>query len=1176
MKSSNELPLVFQSRRPKRGFALIVTLSLMILLTVIAVGLLTLSSISLRSASQGHAMQIARSNARLAMMLAIGDLQKLTGKDTRITARADILTASHPPVLGVWKSWEGTDHELRGSNAGRPVSPGNYQTVKDGRFLRWLVSGDPASLNKSGVLPSTVKSPTSVALLGENSVGTSTNLQVHLSPITMNQNGRKGSYAWWVGGENQKARLPNFPIVAPATPAEWAGVSKSNSMVDPLPFKLDSLLKTPAIAGKALNLKQADLIEPAPGARTSVKHFHDLSTVSVGLLTNAATGGWRKDLSLFTENYGLLGSSGLPLFRISPDVDNSCSIPNGSTSNIRPSKSILYPWSDYRGTASVRAIYQHGAVASWENLKDYALLYQTASPFSIAARSVRNDGPGSVPADTYYNFLHKVRILPVIARVQWVFSHSAGPPAAPPAGSPPNPPGSLSPRLLVTPVITLWNPYNVRINCATGFKIRIPKPLPPVLQYTVNGKAYTKYRSLTKGSINYSQLPDVALSEGTTQFFYAIDNGFSLNPGQTRVYSPTSATAIASSSAELPMTPGFRKTGGHYFTVLDDNNKPVVAPASSTFKAAAKFDNAYADAANGVGIYLDMVSNSDGATHLVYRMVLTPAVAALAYPKLDNLAEASSLTQAQSAPVPFLSTMFGARLASNTHIPAKGFLQTSPLVNFTAMGGKDVAEPTIQRHYGGTNHPVNSPFDYSFVAHTGFDSYFPNVSGESGYIVSGFTSGNGLSRCIAAEIPTRPLASLGELQHWDLRYENPIPPYSFNIIGNSDATPLIPANSVVNSGDGGLATNLQHDDAYCANHVLFDDWFFSSIAAGSPNGFGRAGLLSLQKPYSDFVSEVAPLPNRQYKPLPEDAAFARISAANANALYTKNVNHANAWKNVASRLEVEGMFNVNSTSVTAWRALLGHAREQKTPYTDGSGTTALSGAADHAVSRSTIAGDVKAGSAGVSGGFSASSEFAGYRQLDAGLLDALAQKIVDQVRRRGPFLSLSEFINRQLSSGDLALAGTIQAALNEMAKDSATNFYSGLIGALDAPPGKKYAATDPAPVGTSEYKFPAAAEGISVYGVPGWTRQADILRPLAPILSARDDTFVIRAYGDSRDAADKVIARAVCEVAVRRSRSYCDPTEAADLASPAVRPINQNFGRRYETISFRWLSPAEI
>ena len=59
-----------------RGFALVVTLSLMILLTLIAVGLLTLSSIALRSSSEESAMATVRANARLAMMLALGDLQK--------------------------------------------------------------------------------------------------------------------------------------------------------------------------------------------------------------------------------------------------------------------------------------------------------------------------------------------------------------------------------------------------------------------------------------------------------------------------------------------------------------------------------------------------------------------------------------------------------------------------------------------------------------------------------------------------------------------------------------------------------------------------------------------------------------------------------------------------------------------------------------------------------------------------------------------------------------------------------------------------------------------------------------------------------------------------------------------------------------------------------------------
>lgn len=107
-----------------------VTLSLMILLTVIAVGLLTLSSISLRASSQGEAMAAAKVNARMALMLAIGELQRQTGPDTRVTARADVLDGSNPPVLGAWKSWEGSDHETSGIYAARPVSPGDYAAKK--------------------------------------------------------------------------------------------------------------------------------------------------------------------------------------------------------------------------------------------------------------------------------------------------------------------------------------------------------------------------------------------------------------------------------------------------------------------------------------------------------------------------------------------------------------------------------------------------------------------------------------------------------------------------------------------------------------------------------------------------------------------------------------------------------------------------------------------------------------------------------------------------------------------------------------------------------------------------------------------------------------------------------------------------------------------------------------
>jgi hypothetical protein len=1144
-----------------RGFALVITLSLMVLLTVLVTGLLGLSSIALRSGGRGELAAQARANARMALMIAIGELQKQAGPDTRVTARADILDENNPPVLGVWKSWEGSNHDSQG----RPISPGNYKSAKDRRFLAWLASGDQKSI------PDTTDRKGSVALLGPRTVGVGSGrgkLQIHLEPEEINDVTGKGGFAWWIGGENQKARLPVPHAPEGNGAADWAVVAKSHSVANPTPFRMDQLLADAAPAAKAISLGQGDFVSTKGDLKVSQEFFHDLSTTSVGLLTNTATGGWRKDLSLVTENWNSLSNSNLPFFRQTPVKDIVSSKP--TSGNPTAAKSMIYPWSSYRGDSNSPPIYRHGPVSSWENLVDYATTYKRVSS-GASGKSRLARGNTSVAIDdtgNTFNFLHRVRILPIVARVQWVFSHSSGPPVV---TNPPAPAGSLEARLLLTPVVTIWNPYSVEIT-SPALSFSIPKPLPAALQYTVNGAKNPTYNSLTAGSINNT--PSLATSGNLV---YNIPTEFPLKPGETRVFSPAANNVVAVSATPLALIQGYRGTGGHYFQVKDSAGQVAVAPASATIKADAKFDTAYNDGNQGVGIYLDM--SIAGRRHLVYRMIYTPAIANEVYKPLTQLAE-TTLGAVQTTPEPFMSTVFGARMASKTHIPAKGFVQSSPLVNYTAMGAKDLIESTIQRHYGGTSHPVNSPFDYSFIKHAGgADNKLPNASDTSGrgYIVTGFNKSDGLSRCIIAEIPTRPLISLGELQNWDLRYENPIPPYAFNLIGNSDASPLLPPGAVVNSADASLAVNLQHDDSYCANHLLFDDWFFSSIAP-DPSSFGPTGGRNQQKTFTDFVAGIEPLDNRAYRPIERDSAFAAADSKNADQLFKDHVAKAEGYRSIASRLEVDGMFNVNSTSVTAWRALLGHARNQRVPYVQESGagwSVDLSGEVDHPFSRFTIAGDVEAGKSGSSGGFREASEFAGYRLLDDEVIEKFAEKIVEQVRARGPFLSLAEFVNRQLSSGDLALAGAIQSALNELAKSSSTNPYKEIHSYLDLT-GTPQAVAVPVRAAEAEYRFPAAAAGYLAYGVPGWTRQADVLRPLAPILSARDDTFTIRAHGDARDKDGNIVSRAVCEAVVRRTRDYVDPRDAADFANAPVAPLNKTFGRRFEMVSFRWLSPSEI
>lgn len=1154
-------------RKTPRGFTLVITISLLVLLTMVAVGVLSLSSVTLRQSSYQNDYATARSNARLSLMLALGALQKEAGADTRVTARADILDKINPPVLGVWKSWEGSDHTLTGAMQGRPVSPGNYKSAKNQRFLRWLTSHAVNQPGDSATVPDTSMNAQSIPLVGPQTVGQGVgrdSLQIHIPPsnITINP-AKNGGFAWYVSGENQKAHIPETYEPANDNAAGWAVMAKSHAVADPEVFRLEALRNDPTQVEKITSLDQIDLVAGQGDTLASMEFFHDLSPWSKGLLTNTATGGWRKDLSLFTENFSSIGSGSLPLFRASPTTDVLCSLPAGS--NTRASKSMLYPWAAYRGDGSVVPIYQFGAVCSWENLKDYATFYKKLS--SSGSRMVlSNSTPNSIAIDdtaNAYAFIHKVRAIPVIARIQWVFSHWAGPATAV-TGQPAPPAGSLQPRLLLTPIITMWNPYNVEITSSPALSFSIPRPLPAALKYTVNGIVSPGYNALMAGATNNTP----ALST-TASLRYNIAAAFTLKPGETRVFSPQSTSPIAATEiSELAV--GYRSKGGHFFPVLNSSGQPMAVSDSSTIKADAKFDTSYNDGSIGVGIYLDM--SISGRRHLVYRMVYPPAVANQVYPPLTQMAQ-STLSASVTNPTPFMSTMFGARMASNTHIAAKGFVQSSPLVNYTAMGGKDVVESTIGRKYQGTGHPVNSPFDYSFVKHAGAgDSWLPNTNDATGrgYIVTGFNKAEGLSRCVIAELPTRPLASLGELQNWDLRYENPIPPYAINLIGNSDASPLLPPNAVFNSNNA-HPENLQYDDSYCANHILFDDWFFSSIAP-NPTNFGSSGQ-SQQIVYQEFVKGVQPLANRAYKPIALDLQKAAVSAAEVTALFNKNVRDRNSWKTIASRLEVDGMFNVNSTSETAWRALLRHAREQKTSHITESGASwsvSTSAKEDFPFSRFSIAGDVEASRQGSSGSLPESAEFAGYRLLDEDQIEELARLIVEQVRLRGPFLSLSEFVNRQLSSGNLALAGTIQSALNELARDGSNNPYTALQ-ALS-----KDAAAMPIGGASPEYQFPDAAVGESAYGLPGWTRQADVLRPLAPILSARDDTFRIRAYGDARDANNNIKARAWCEAVVQRTRDYTDPSEAAELATPSVKPINKAFGRRFAIVSFRWLKAEEI
>ena len=183
----------------------------MILLTIIAVGLLTLSSISLRASSQGQAMAEARANARLAL----GQLQKTAGPDRRVTAPANLAKPTHPEGLaGVWKSWK---------PAPSGASDQDYLEAKKGDgFLGYLMSSpDPAAALDPQMLPAP-SSLGSTPLVSTGSLGnnlTNREISAPLVPFksgTASTASNSGSFAWTVLDEGVKSRIDLLPVDEPA------------------------------------------------------------------------------------------------------------------------------------------------------------------------------------------------------------------------------------------------------------------------------------------------------------------------------------------------------------------------------------------------------------------------------------------------------------------------------------------------------------------------------------------------------------------------------------------------------------------------------------------------------------------------------------------------------------------------------------------------------------------------------------------------------------------------------------------------------------------------------------------------------------------------------------------------------------------------------------------------
>ena len=1091
-------------------------------------------------------MEEARSNARLGLMLAIAELQAKAGSDTRVTAPADAVAgaASNAPrqLTGVWRSWEGNDHD---KSSGLPHAPDyasklengdlDAQSNNDGRFLGWLISGLDKD-NPAISPPSLTEGEDTVPLIAEGTLGSGlTELEVHLVPSPLESG---GSMAYWIQGENTKALVRPEPQNTPTTTPEWSQRMASFGRADTDSFGFNNAQELE----KGVSHKTLELLSNSGGNNASKASFHDLTTHSRGLLTNTANGGWRRDMSLMAEKWsdGDVRATGLDVFSREP-FESAHTASLRMTAN--PNDASIYPWAVADGISM-----------SWNALMDFTSLYQKVKkhannePFFDAIPNANSDW---------------VTIWPTLARLHWAFGFDAKEVT----------PGVYEPRLLMKPSTTLWNPYNVAVEAAGVLtEARLRDDFFPFNLYLQIGSRPEVELDIGAYMANRVRRDEITLRGTATMsriFSEIARNSNSspiMKPGESRIFGMLVADEAWSTQQ---LSPGINIAGNLNLAFNERDTSILNGSGADSFKY--RWDHRVVNGNIDMRVEYswsqsDNIASSYGVSYKNntrdYYVRVPANLADEKIPLPAPVNDDETLASATLDDSPFIAVSMGLRTlidedGSGRKKHTKGYFNTKFL---SSNKGVPLGAITEESPYTWEVFTPNGWGD-AVVPDPGSPSFGADVSGLIG---RSFQSGEALERWTIAELPTQPLLSLGQLQHFDSSWNNDEAPRTANAIGNSHASPFIARDRVLIDKGEGAGRVEAHDHSYVNNHIFFDDWFFSSITPDY-EAFTQQENRSIKQVYSDLLTGTQELANSQYRP----ARILREKEAADQADLLLDAD--NAWLNIGAEIEVEGMFNINSTSVAAWKSLLWNQKNALTPEavfgvvsaTDWS--TNLSSHSDVVFSRTTVAGDP----------FSASnpdiSLLATPMSMNESEIEALAVAIVEQVKSRGPFLSLSEFINRQLSNNeDLALAGAVESALIELSESSTNNPYAE-IQALH--PEQVVLPSD----ANAIYRFPKAAEGYAVYGTPGWARQADVIRSLAPIMTARDDTFKIRAYGEAKDArTGAVIARSWCEAVVQRKADYVDSENNRADATSLLSERNQRFGRRFEIVSFRWIAQDEV
>lgn len=1238
-----------QARQP--GFALIVTLSLMILLTVIAVGLLSLSAISLRSSGQSSALHQARANARLALTLAIGELQTQMGPDQRISANAAILdtsSVSHPHWMGAWNSWhadsnDGVDpaSEHRTIIGGGSGLAPTYDTKREDHFRSWLVSLSPSDAGKLSTARnltldgkiSPAKGDTAVRLVGAGSLGATSAasdlVNARLIPLRGKSSGSSpsGRFGWWVGDESQKARIvgDSYALSDKLTLADrifrhQAPGSTGTTSVE----GLEKLSNEDNVDGSDnIDQRQLTQVPSLPslafltnggGKSTPARNFHTITPHSYQVLSDVREGGLKRDLSTLLER----------------------SISTGETSD----DSMLYRF----GQESVPI---QDLAAYYQLYRNKGILYAS----NVLAKGFQATAPDFKSSAAFREEYSNLYRMPVPIRVQFELSLIAKERPVTTLPAVVNTDTHLL-NVAITPSVTLWNPYNVPLvmnyssNPNQSASLLRLFNLPLSLQWRKNG-------TVLPGAISLGDIVGNASSALT--LFFSGKRSIAFQPGEVRVFSlspnasivnlkdpdkfdpnlevvpnydPTQFLKMQRSATkaqfELGKTPPSKESKNYDFDKAGKNYALTFKAADkiSVSVTAANSSSRLSQGNNAFEFFMrqSVMSKSNEEAmcrqyQLSSRMDADPTRAqdfnsklmAKGFPrgkdinfgtdiKGSNLINNSmKVPERRSAFLQFTLAAGGETKTGGRQFVSRPFLHSSAITGGSFIDGFE-PDSLYQNGWNWSVAAVSNSF--AALSETGRDG--------KGFYGGGYTSATGYTNVVQQEVPVVPPISIAALSHAQLggfsiaraalgskpagfatnfqqttaSGNGGLFPRTLQAIGNSYAHPYLRPDEAHGTWTREILAGASKgvtfaDHSYLANKALWDDYFFSSITPANTRIF--EGTSSASQVAEGFFFDQKPLPNRRMAPYLKGFDKAKLD----KLVTTANQATDGFADQIASRLMVQGAFNVNSTSVAAWKIFFSSLKDKKIAYLGMSRSLTdnevkLYTYPDPAKSNEKKTVGVPVSSFSLPNGrpyqgsptdTSDRGQWADWRQLTDDEITELATAMVKQVKLRGPFLSLSEFVNRRLDSSDkdLSLKGALQAALD----DPAVSINSGFRGADRQISSSDTAGMNPA--------FPEALEGPVAYGSAAYVDQADVLRNCAELLAPRGDTFVIRTYGDALDANGNVQARAWCEAVVQRVPEYISEEDQPHLKqSDLDAPENKNFGRKLEIISMRFLSETEV